>query len=86
MPKVPWAASKEEWQQKEGGDCPLYSALARLHLEYFIHAWSPEHGKNVELLEWVQRRATRTIRGLKHLSYAERLKELSLFNLQKGGL
>ena len=55
----------------------------RPYPEYCIQMWSPQYRRHMELLECVQKRATKMSHGLEHLSYEDRLKELSLFSLEK---
>lgn len=61
----------------------LCSVLLKPHLQYHVQAWSPLHKKDVELLAWVQRTATKMLKGLEHLSYKGRLRERGLFSLEK---
>ena len=60
--------------------------LLRPQLEQCFPFWSPYFRKDTDNVERIQRGATGMIRGLENVTYNERLKELDLFSLEKGGL
>ena len=56
----------------------LYKGMVRPHLEYANQVWCPRLSKHIEMIENVQRRATKLVPGLKDLEYEDRLKKLKL--------
>ena len=60
----------------------LYKTLVRPHLEYCPQVWSPFLAKDINILEQIQRRATKIVPEISNLSYEDRLKELKLFPLK----
>ena len=69
---------------------PLYKAIVGPHLEYCIQAWNPHLRKDVDMLEKIQRRATKLIPELRDQTYEERLKECGLTTIEtrrlRGGI
>jgi len=62
--------------------CPHES----IHLSITSRSGVPNTGKMSRFWKRVLKRATKKIRGMEHLSYEDRLKELGLFSLEKRGL
>jgi len=62
---------------------PLCSALVRPHLECCVQMWSPQYRRDVELLDRVQKRATKMIQGMEHVLCEDGLGELGLCSMEE---
>jgi len=60
---------------------PLYKSVVRPHLEYYRSVWNPHFRTDIELIEGVQRRATKLVQDVEHLHYNDRLEHLGLMCL-----
>jgi ribonuclease P/MRP protein subunit RPP40 len=60
----------------------LYKSMVRSHIEYANVVWSPYKDYLIEDIERVQKRATKLVKGLRLLSYKERLINLHLPTLK----
>ena len=74
--------NRKIWYKSAEVISKLYRSYFRPHLKYCIQFWSPTNVKDVDMLEGVQRRATKMIPSLRKLSYEERLKRLGVFSLR----
>ena len=61
---------------------PLYKAIIRTHLEYYIQAWRPYRKKDIDKLERIQRRATKMLTELRDLSFESRLLKCGLTTIE----
>ena len=60
----------------------LYNSYVRPHIEYCVQAWRPHLRHDIDMLESVQRRATKLIPSLKNMLYEDRLEELNMFSVE----
>ncbi|PKU31623.1 hypothetical protein llap_18075 [Limosa lapponica baueri] len=81
---VSWGALKRAWPAS-GGRSSSHSTLipGEDGSGVLRPVLGPQFKKDMEVLERVQWRATKMIKGLEHLSYEERLEDLGLVSLEK---
>ena len=60
----------------------LYPVLVRPLIEYCVQVWSPNKQKHIDLLEGVQKRATKIVPELRNMTYDKRLESLGLIRLE----
>ncbi len=53
------------------------------HSPKLQHYWNTTLSADINQLERIQRLATRLVRGLRHVPYEERLRQLNLFSLER---
>ncbi len=56
----------------------LYTTYIRPHLDFAVSVWSPYLEKDIKVIESVQHRVTKAIKGCNSLEYLERLDKLGL--------
>lgn len=70
-------------QQYEGSDCLLVGRTAETHLEQRVQVWAPHNRKGIELLEYVQRRGIRLMKGLENSNSEEHMEEMGVVNFEE---
>jgi len=73
-PTVSWTALGRALPAVQVRDpSPLFGP-DEMHLQGWVQTWAPQCKRDISTLQWVQKNATKVIKGLKHLTYEKMLR------------
>ena len=81
-PTAPWLVSGTVWPAGPGQWSSPCTGHWWGHTLNTVFSFGPFTTRQTEVLERVQRRAMKLVKGLEHKSYEEQLRELGLFSLE----
>ena len=70
-PTVPWGAPGPALLLGKGRDCPTLLWAVQPHLLHWVQLWQTQYEKDIKLLESIQRRAMKMVKGLEGKTYEE---------------
>lgn len=86
QPRNPTCIKRNRGRRLREVILPIYFCSLRPLLQYGVQLWSIQPRKALDLLEQVQRMATKVIKALEHLSCEKKIKQSNLLFLEKGRL
>jgi len=79
-PTVPWGAPGPALPLGERRGCPTVLCAMQLHLQHCIQGWLPQRKKNTKLLESIQRRAMKMVKGVEGKMCEDQLRSVGLLS------
>ena len=61
----------------------MHSTVSQANLKHWVQVWAPQYKKDIKLLESLQRRILKVVKGLEGSAHGECIRFLGLFSPEK---
>jgi len=82
-PTPPWGALGPALPEGDGRACAALLCAVRHHLQHWMSFWVPHYEKGIKVLESVQRRAMKMVKGLEGKTREEWPRSLGLLSAKQ---